>query len=380
MTGALAGLRVLDLTRYIPGPYCTMALGDLGADVIKVEEPPFGDATRALPPAVGQDSAAHAALNRNKRSIVIDVRTERGADLVRRLAAGADVFVEAYRPGALARRGLGAEALLSANDRLVYCSISGYGQAGPLAGRAGHDINYAARAGFLGTCLGPDGPVIPGGQVADMAGAFAALLGILAALQARERTGRGQHVDASMLSGMLSLMALPLSRHLAGGTSDELAGRYACYRVYRCRDGQHLSVGALEPKFWEAVCRVLEVPELAKRQWAREEHQREMIATLSERFLSADRSAWLAAFEAADACVEPVLDLSEVGRDEQAARLLLDPQPGLRSAGFPAVLSATPAVVARPAPSLGQHTDEVLAELSLPPAEIARLREEGVVA
>jgi crotonobetainyl-CoA:carnitine CoA-transferase CaiB-like acyl-CoA transferase len=380
MTGALAGLRVIDLTRYIPGPYCTMALGDLGADVIKVEEPPFGDATRALPPAAGEDSAAHAALNRNKRSIVVDVRTERGAELVRRLAQGADVFVEAFRPGALARRGLGADALLAENPRLIYCSITGYGQAGPLSARAGHDINYAARAGFLGSNGVEGRPAIPGGQVADMAGAFVALLGILAALQARERTGLGQRVDASMLSGLLGVMSLPLARHLAGGAGDELTGRHACYNVYRCRDGHYLSVGALEPKFWEALCQALELPELAKRQWAREERQREMIVALAAAFARRDRSEWLAVFDGIEACVEPVLDLHEASQDAQVAQFLVDPQPGLRTVGFPALLSATPAATSRPAPALGQHTDEVLAELAVPTSEVARLREEGVVA
>ncbi len=183
MSAALAGLRVLDLTRYIPGPYCTMLLGDLGADVIKVEEPPVGDATRAVPPAVGEDSAVHAALNRNKRSVVVDIRREAGSAVVRRLAAKADVLVEAFRPGALARRGLGAEDLRRENPRLVCCSLTGYGQDGPMAARAGHDVDYIALGGLLGATRDAEGrPILPPTQLADMTGGLLATIGILAAL------------------------------------------------------------------------------------------------------------------------------------------------------------------------------------------------------
>ena len=188
--GALSGLRVVDLTRHIPGPYCTMLLGDLGADVIKIEEPPMGDPTRGVPPAAGGESAVLGALNRNKRSLAVDLRNEEDAALVRRLAARADVFVESSRPGVLARRGLGPVELREANPRLVYCSLSGYGQGGPLASRAGHDIDYLALGGFLGTNRSADGPVLPATQVADMTGGLVATVAVLAALQARERTGR----------------------------------------------------------------------------------------------------------------------------------------------------------------------------------------------
>jgi crotonobetainyl-CoA:carnitine CoA-transferase CaiB-like acyl-CoA transferase len=245
--GALSGVTVLDLTRYIPGPYCTMLLGDLGADVVKVEEPPVGDLTRVVPPAVGDDSAIHAALNRNKRSVVVDIRQEAGAAVVRALARKADVLVEAYRPGALARRGLGSDDLRRENPRLVYCSLTGYGQDGPMAERAGHDVNYIALGGLLGAIRDGEGrPVLPAAQVADMTGGLLATIGILAALQARERTGRGQVVDVSMLEGVLALMTVPATRHLAGGpATNELAGTHACYNVYRCRDGRYLSVGAI---------------------------------------------------------------------------------------------------------------------------------------
>jgi len=371
---ALDGVRVLDLTRYIPGPYCTRLLADLGADVIKIEEPPFGDPTRAVPPAAGEDSALHAALNRGKRSIAVNLRSETGAEVARRLAARADVLVEAFRPGVLARRGLGPDTLRAADPRLVYCSVSGYGQDGPLAGRAGHDVDYVALGGYLGGNRDAEGrPVLPTTQVADMTGGLLAAFGILAALQARERTGRGQLVDVSLLEGVLALMTVPAVRRLAGGElPTELTGSHACYNVYRCRDGRFLAVGALEPKFWEALCRTLGHPEKVPRQWESGQARRETLALFASTFASRDRDAWLRDFAEVEACVEPVLELDEA----------LD-QPQLRARGVlscPVRLSETPARAPGPAPALGQHTAEVLAEAGYPSAEIASLREAGVIA
>jgi crotonobetainyl-CoA:carnitine CoA-transferase CaiB-like acyl-CoA transferase len=408
MTAALEGVRVLDLTRYIPGPYCAMILGDLGADVVKVEEPPFGDPTRALPPPVGDDSAAHAALNRNKRSLAVDLRTAAGVEVVRRLAARADVLLEAFRPGTLARRGLGFEALRAENPRLVQCSLTGYGQEGSHAARAGHDADYLALGGFLGTNCDREGrPVLPMTQVADMAGALVATIGILAALQARERTGQGQFVDASMLGGVAALMTVPATRRLAGrepggsgGTAespqldsergatprernDELTGAYACYRVYRCRDGRHLAVGALEPKFWEALCRALGLADRIGRQWDRGSQGRETITAFERAFGERDRDEWVEALRDVEACVEPVLDLDEAFGAGPAAALLAEQPSGARRLATPACpirLKETPATMRRPAPGLGEHTQEVLAEAGYSSDQIAGMRESGAVA
>jgi len=387
MSQALAGLQVLDLTRYIPGPYCTMLLGDLGADVVKVEEPPVGDATRLVPPAVGEDGAVHAALNRNKRSVVVDIRQEAGAAVVRRLAARADVLVEAFRPGALARRGLGPDELRRENPRLVYCSLTGYGQDGPLAARAGHDVDYLARGGFLGTNRGRgDGPpVLPAAQVADMTGGLLATIGVLAALQARERTGRGQVVDVSMLEGILALMTVPATRLLAGGgVANELTGTHAAYDVYRCRDGRHLAVGALEPKFWEALCHALGMPERASRQWERGERRLETRDAFARVFATKDRDAWIRELQPADACVEPVLDLEEaLAQPQVEARGAVAEQGAggerFRTIACPVRLGDTPAAVRRPAPGLGEHTDEVLRHHGYGNEEIAAMRDDGVV-
>jgi alpha-methylacyl-CoA racemase len=384
--GALHGVRVLDLTRYIPGPYCTMLLGDLGADVIKIEEPPVGDATRALPPAVGDDSASHAALNRNKRSVLLDLRRPEGMQAVRRLAVQADVLVEAFRPGVLERRGLGYGSLSQENPRLVYCSVTGYGLDGPLSARAGHDVNYSARAGFLGSTLAADGtPVLPLAQVGDMAGGFLATLGVLAALLARERTGRGQLVDVSMLQGLLGFLTLPATRLLAGAPRvDELAGAQACYAVYRCRDGKHLSVGALEPKFWTALCEALSRPDLATRQWDRGTRGAAVQAELAGIFASQDREHWVGLFAEREVCVEPVLGLGEALARPEIARFLMDQPAGtgatLRTLASPVRLSETPASVRRAAPALGEHTDEVLSEAGFSADEIEGLRRSGAAA
>lgn len=383
---ALAGIRVVDCTRYIPGPYCTMLLGDLGADVVKVEEPPIGDPTRAVPPVVGEESAVYAALNRNKRSIAVDIRSEEGALVVKRLVETADVFVEAYRPGVLARRGLGAAELLEANPRLVYCSVTGYGQGGPLASRAGHDIDYLALSGFLGSNRDPEGrPCLPLTQVADMTGGLVAALGILAALQVRERTGRGQVVDTSLHESALALMTLPAARLLAGGSVvNELTGTHACYRVFRCRDGKHLAVGALEPKFWEALCDALDLGDLLARQWEGGKRREETLGRVAAAFAERDRDQWVEHFKRFEACVEPVLDLDEALVHEQAvARRLVVEQPAgevvMRTLASPVRLSVTPPTVRREAPAFGAHTDEVLREAGFAEPQVARLRAGGVV-
>ena len=385
MTAALAGLQVLDLTRYIPGPYATWLLAALGAEVTKLEEPPIGDGTRAVPPAVAGESAAHAALNRRKRSMLVDIRQKEGAELVRELARRADVFVEAYRPGTLERRGLGAAQLCAENPRLVYCSMTGYGPDGPLAQRAGHDIDYLARAGFLaGTQDGQGQPVIPGAQLADMSSGLMAAIGILAALQARERTGRGQVVNVSLMDAALALQTVPLTRRLAGGPAqDELTGTHACYNLYRCRDGRFVAVGALEPKFWERLCRALELPELVGRQWDSGPRREQLREQLAQVFASRDRDDWLRHFADHDVCVEPVLDAEAAWSQEQAARMAVRMPVGAASArtlGVPFELSETPADSGGAAPRLGQHTDEILEQAGLSAARIQALRRQAVIA
>jgi alpha-methylacyl-CoA racemase len=363
---SLQGLRVLDFTRHLPGPFCTLLLADLGADVVKIEAPPYGDPTRFVPPLAGDDSAVHAALNRGKRSVMVDIRDGEGRAAVRALAARSDVVVDGFRPGVLDRLGLGAGALMEQNPRLVYCALTGWGSGGALAARAGHDITYAARGGMLDLNRAADGTVtVPGAQVADGTGALLALSAILAALLERERTGRGRRVEVSLLGGVLALLTMPLARTLAGGPRRaELSGDFAGYTVYRCRDGRELAVGALEPKFWEALCRGLGADDLVDRHWEEGERGREVRARLEALFASRDRDEWLRVLEPLDACVEPVLTPAEAAGDAQARALLVD-QPdgagGTLRAVAPFAGSGLGTAPVRPAPRLGQHTAEVLA-------------------
>ena len=265
MTGALAGLRVLDLSRLLPGGFCSLLLADMGADVVKVEDTAAGDYLRwAEPRHEGADPTAGGAmflaLNRGKRSLRIDLKTPQGVDVLLRLARDADVLLESFRPGVLDRLGAGHARLREENPRLVVCAITGYGQDGPFAGRAGHDIDYLARAGLLGLTGAADGPPVQAaGQIADVGGgALMAAFGILAALRERDRSGEGQVVDVSMTDGALSWLAMDAARVLAGAAPpargrQELAGGLLCYRPYRCADGW-VALGALEPKFWRAWC------------------------------------------------------------------------------------------------------------------------------
>jgi crotonobetainyl-CoA:carnitine CoA-transferase CaiB-like acyl-CoA transferase len=382
---ALAGLRVLDLTRYIPGPYCTQLLAALGADVIKIEEPPFGDATRAVPPAPQGESVAHAVLNRGKRSLLVDLRQADGVEIVRRLAARADVLVESFRPGVLERRGLGAGVLRDLNPRLVYCSLSGFGAAGALAARAGHDVTYAARAGLIDLNRDAAGePHVLGFQAADMTGALNATVAILAALLARAGSGVGQQVEVSLLGAALTQATLSAARAAAGGPRpDELTGSHACYQVYRCGDGRHLAVGALEPKFWERLCRALELPELIGRQWEEAPAREHTRARLAARFAERERDEWLRRLAPFDACVEPVLTPEEALADAQARPYASEVDVGglrLRALGVPFQLHGTPAALAREAPEAGAHGVQVLTELGYSGAQIDALRRAGACA
>jgi crotonobetainyl-CoA:carnitine CoA-transferase CaiB-like acyl-CoA transferase len=365
---SLAGLRVLDLTRLLPGGYCTLLLADHGADVVKVEDTGAGDYARADPPSF-------ASLNRGKRSIQLDLKSEGGRMAFLRLAASADVVVESFRPGVMDRLGVGWDVLREANPALVYCAITGYGQTGPLRSRAGHDLNYLARTGVLalsGDAGGP--PVQAAAQIADIAGgALMAAFGILAAL----RSGSGQFVDISMADGALSLLAMPAAGLLAGGEAPRrgelvLGGRLLCYRVYECADG-YVSMGALEPKFWAAFCRGIGREDLIAHQFDApgSDAHGEVSAVLAGR----TRADWEAFNVEHDCCLEPVLELDEVMEDEhvRARGMIVD---GLLAT--PVRLSATPAEFAPGAPpGLGEHTDALLGEAGYDAGEIAALRESG---
>jgi crotonobetainyl-CoA:carnitine CoA-transferase CaiB-like acyl-CoA transferase len=372
----------------LPGGYCTLLLCDLGADVIKVEEPGRGDYIRWSPPMVDGVSAAHRALNRGKRSITLNLKVPEGTELLRRLARTTDVLVESFRPRVLDRLGVGFEALSNGNSRLVYCAISGYGQDGPYRDRAGHDINYIGYGGVLSLTGLPDGdPVIPGVQVADLGGGgMLAAVGILAALVERAATGRGRFVDVSMLDGVVSWLSIQAGAYLATGEvpgpgSTSLAGGLACYRVYRAGDGRYLTVGALEPQFWRALCETLSCPDLVDDQFGPPERQAEMAERLQAIFLERGRDQWLRALGDADVCAGPVNDLGEALADPHVRhrRMVAEVEGAAVGPASPLKLSGAAAGALRPAPALGEHTAEILAPAGVGEEELADLRARGVV-
>jgi crotonobetainyl-CoA:carnitine CoA-transferase CaiB-like acyl-CoA transferase len=388
VTAPLAGIRVLDLSRLLPGPYATLVLADLGAEVVKVEDPNGGDWVRWMPPLVGEDSGFYHALNRNKRSMVLDVRKPPGAAAFRRLVRRADVVVESFRPGVLDRLGIGWEALHAENPRVVLCSITGYGQSGPYRHRAGHDLDYCAYAGVLALNGPEERPVPLGVQVADVAGgSWPAVAGILAALVRRAVTGEGAHVDVSMTEGALALLAMQLGgaearrEPLARGR-EVLNGGAACYGVYRTRDGRWVALGALEPKFFAGFCGAVGRPELAERQL--DDGGRGPRAELEAIFASRTRDEWESFAAEHDVCVAPVLEGDEPRRDPHlAARgafVAIDtPREGraITEVASPVRVVGTEAPRA-PAPRLGEHTASVLAEAGFTDGEIAALREAGI--
>jgi len=376
---------VLDLTRLLPGAYCSLLLADMGADVVKVEEPGGGDYMRWYPPLVEGQSVLFNALNRNKRSLTLNLKTGEGRELFCALARTADVVLEGNRPGVMDRLGLGWPVLHELNPRLVVCSITGYGQEGPWAARAGHDIDYMAVAGALSMNARAGEPPHPlAVQVADLGGGGqAAAVAILGALVAVERGGEGRFLDVSMTDVVVSWLAPALAQAHAEGQvpargRHRLTGRYACYDVYRCRDGRYLAVGALEPKFWRALCEALGRPDLIDEQYLEDGRQEWLRGELASVFADRTRDEWVERLAGPEACVEPVLELDEVAHHPQvrARGLILEQPTGLEVAP-PVRLRADWRRL--PPPRLGEHTAEILAAVGVDGDRLDRLRAAGVV-
>jgi alpha-methylacyl-CoA racemase len=397
VSGPLDGIRVLDLTRLLPGGFCSLLLSDFGADVIKVEDTGAGDYLRAWPPHYEgvEDSAKSAlflALNRGKRSIRLDLKSSEGREAFLRAAREADVVLESFRPGVLDRLGVGYEQLREVNPGIVYCAISGYGQDGPNRDRPGHDMNYLGLVGLLALTGERDGPPIQAaGQIADIGGgALMAAFGILAALRERDRSGQGQVVDVSMAHGAMSWLAMVVARYFAEGVTPhrgdlELAGAIVCYRPYRCADGW-VTLGALEPKFWQQWCRGVGREDLVEHQFESpgSRAHREVEAIFAQR----TREEWRAFASEQDCCLEPVLELDEALDSElvRARGMVVElDQPGaqrpVRLLGVPFELSRTPGDPNRgPGPALGEHTREVLAALGYDDAQIEAMLAAGAAA
>lgn len=386
--GPLAGVRVLDLTRLLPGGFLGGLLADLGAEVVKVEEPTVGDELRATQPRTGAYASMWWALGRGRRSLAVDLKDSRGADLVGRLAASAAVVVEGFRPGVADRLGVGYEALAARNPALVYASLTGYGSDGPLSGAAGHDIDYLAYAGVL-AMTGPAGgpPSLPGVQVADLAGASLLGVGLLAALYRAQVTGRGAHVEVAMYDAALAWTSIHAATTWASGVSPRpgrgtLTGALPCYGLYACADGRHLAVGALEPQFWARVCDVLGRPDLVPRG-----QDPTAVAEVAAAVAGRTMAEWVAAFEGVDACVAPVLEMAEALEHPLATDRSLVVQAALDSSGAqtapalggPVRVDGRARANDDPPHQLGADSTALAREAGLDDGEVAALLDAGVL-
>ena len=371
----LAGVRVLDLTRLLPGPMCTLYLADAGADVVKVEDTGAGDYARTLATSAGavgpRMTAWYRALNRNKRSLAIDLKSASGRQAFMALARTADVIVEGFRPGVVASLGVDYDSVRAVNPRIVYCALSGYGQTGPRAAMAGHDINYLGYAGTLNYTGERGGaPALANLQIADLlGGAASAAIGILAALFGAARSGQGRFVDVAMADAVVAHQIVMLGALEDGGGvaprgEDLLTGGFPCYGVYPTRDARWLAVGALEPKFWSALCNALERPDLVAAQFATGVAGERAHTTLAGIFGAATLADWCCRFADVDCCVSPVLTFAEALEDPQfTARAMIVRRPdGSRQYAPPFKLTPPAFTVARDAPMHGEHTREVLQE------------------
>ncbi len=377
--GPLEGLKVLDLSRFLPGPYCTMLLADLGADVIMIEQPSGS--------ALGERRIEFYVF-RNKRSINLDLKNDRGREIFYRLASTSDVIVEGFRPGITKKLGIDYPSLKKINKRIIYCSISGFGQSGPYRDRVGHDINYVALAGLLSvTRRKGQGPAIPGTQLGDIGGGILGAFSILVAALAREKMGEGQYIDISMLDSAVALNPVSyfeyfLRQEVFGQGGYRLLGSSPCYNMYETKDEKYITIGALEPKFWINLCRILNRRDLIEKQ---NEVGDEILNDVQQIFRSKTQAEWNELLGSEDVCYAPVLNLQEAIEDPQIRhRDMVTDNPastkrGVKQIGIVPKFSLTPGQIRRPSPVPGQDTDEILAEMGVPSSEIVKLRSEGVI-
>jgi len=383
----LAGLRVLDLTRLLPGPLATQHLADYGAEVIKIEDTGAGDYARIMGTMHGDTSYFYQIVNRGKKSLRLDLKQAEGRELFLKLVATADVVVEGFRPGVMDKLGLGYDTLAATNPKVVFCSISGYGQSGPYALRAGHDINYIGYAGVLDQ-IGVAGgaPAIPNLQIGDLlGGTLSALFGLLVAVIDARASGSGRHVDVAMTDAAMAHAIFPLAEVLAKGGvrprgEDLLTGGVPCYGVYETADGRHMAVGALEEKFWFLVCDTLGRPDLKAAHLATGEAGQRARADVAEIFRSRTQQEWIAVFDSVDCCVTPVLRLDEsLENAHLTARGMVIKVAGVRQFAPPVRLSDFDPAPFAPAPAAGADSASVLSQLGVSDADIARLRAAGVI-
>lgn len=388
--GALDGLKVLDFSTLLPGPYATLMLADLGAEVLKISSRDKYDLVVHWPPKLeNTDTTAAAAwLGRNKKTIFLNLKKAEAVEAVKRLVLEYDIVVEQFRPGVMAKLGLNYELLSQVNPKLIYCSLTGYGQSGPLKDRAGHDINYMSRSGVMASAgRKATGPVLTDMQIADVAvGSMNSVIGILAAVHHRERTGEGQFIDVAMLDGMVPFNSMDGACFLAGAPAPEREGQMlnggAVYDFYETADGGYMSVGSLEPKFFAALCNAMQRPE-----WADGTILKTNLPLVKEtfraKFREKTRDEWTEIFSHWDACVEPVLTLEEAVKDAHInergmlPEVVLPQAPAqrVRQLGCPIKLSACPAQYRHAGYPEGWHTVEILSRMGYSTEEIKALSE-----
>ena len=378
----LDGVRILDLSRLLPGPYCTRLLADLGAEVIKVEEPGRGDYIRSLAPFENGVSIAFEMLNRGKKSVALNLETKQGQEILQKLAAKADVFLESYRPGTAKKLGCDFESIRRVNERIVYCSLTAFGQTGPYKHLPGHDINCLALSGFL-SLNGKDEPVVPALQIGDLAGGMLAALAIMTALFARQKRNEAQYIDVSMLDTLLSWLILPLALHI-GGDASMLAGELPFYRLYRTLDSRLLAVGAIEPQFWEELCRLINRPDLIRDQYSSGPRRELVVEAIQSALATKTSQEWFRIMRELGLPCTPFLALDEVLKDphvrERGMLLRRDRTSSrLTYVGNPCKITGMDQIKLISSPELGQHSTELLRQIGYSKSEIEHLVETGVL-
>jgi crotonobetainyl-CoA:carnitine CoA-transferase CaiB-like acyl-CoA transferase len=394
MTLPLEGIRVLDLSRLLPGPFATMLLADFGAEVIKIEDPMLGDYVRWRAPYISKgdnkESMTFLALNRNKKAMILNLKTTEGQEIFYKLAKTSDVILETFRPGVVKKLQIDYDTIKTINPKIIYCSLTGFGQNGPYRDLPGHDVNYLGVGGIATLTGTQNNPMLMGLQVADIGGGgLNAVIAILMAIIARKNTGAGQYIDVAMLDGAMTWLTYAFSRYwgskeLPTRGNDRLTGGRPGYGIYRTKDNKFIAVGALEEKFWRNLCGVIEREDLIQQAQPSPKSKPEIIRVLQDAFLTKTRQEWLEISKEADICVTPAYELDEVENDPQvqARKMFVDFEDArvgkVKYLGMPFKLSETPGGIRTRAPGYGEHTDEILQSLGYDEATLNQLKEKGV--